>query len=344
MSKKEQAPQQLQASGRSRARDAAILMLAVGEEHAAKIFSLMEEHEIRDISREMSFLGQVPSEEVERVLVEFATSVSGGGGLTGSWQHTERLLKTFMDEDRVAEIMEEMRGPAGRTMWEKLDNVSEDILANYIRNEYPQTAAVILSKIKSLHAARVLSVLPQDFAFEVIERMLVMDNVPREILTTVEQTLRNEFMRNLSAKSKRDSHELLAEVFNNFDRTNEAKFMDMLQKYSPKDADLVRSLMFTFEDLLKTDDKGIQALLRDVEKDRLTLALKGASEELKVRFFKNMSERAGKIMQEDMQAMGPVRVKDVDDAQQAVITVAKALIDDGQLIIAEEGGEDEFIT
>jgi flagellar motor switch protein FliG len=160
----------------------------------------------------------------------------------------------------------------------------------------------------------------------------------------VEQTLRNEFMRNLSAKSKRDSHELLAEVFNNFDRTNEAKFMDMLQKYSPKDADHVRSLMFTFEDLLKTDDKGIQALLRDVEKDRLALALKGASDDLKARFFKNMSERASKIMQEDMQAMGPVRVKDVDDAQQAVITVAKKLIDDGQMIIAVEGGEDEFIT
>lgn len=344
MTKKEQAQQNQGSSGRSRARDAAILMLAVGEEHAAKIFSLMEEHEIRDISREMSFLGQVPSEEVERVLVEFATSVSGGGGLTGSWQHTERLLKTFMDEDRVSEIMEEMRGPAGRTMWEKLDNVSEDILANYIRNEYPQTAAVILSKIKSLHAARVLSVLPQDFAFEVMERMLVMDNVPREIISTVEQTLRNEFMRNLSAKSKRDSHEMLAEVFNNFDRTNEAKFMDMLQKYSPKDADHVRSLMFTFEDLMKTDDKGIQTLLRDVEKDKLALALKGASDDLKARFFKNMSERASKIMQEDMQAMGPVRVKDVDDAQQGVITVAKKLIDDGQIVIAVEGGEDEFIT
>lgn len=345
MAKKDNAQPQMPAPGtRTRARDAAILMLAVGEEHAAKIFSLMEEHEIRDISREMSFLGQVPSEEVERVLVEFATSVSGGGGLTGSWQHTERLLKTFMDEERVSEIMEEMRGPAGRTMWEKLDNVSEDILANYIRNEYPQTAAVILSKIKSLHAARVLSVLPQDFAFEVMERMLVMDNVPREIISTVEQTLRNEFMRNLSAKSKRDSHEMLAEVFNNFDRTNEAKFMEMLQKYSPKDADRVRSLMFTFEDLLKADDKGIQALMRDVEKDKVALALKGASEDLKKLFFKNMSERASKIMQEDMQAMGPVRVKDVDDAQQAVITVAKKLIDDGQLVIPEEGGEDEFIT
>ena len=345
MAKKDNAHPQMPAPGtRTRARDAAILMLAVGEEHAAKIFSLMEEHEIRDISREMSFLGQVPSEEVERVLVEFATSVSGGGGLTGSWQHTERLLKTFMDEERVSEIMEEMRGPAGRTMWEKLDNVSEDILANYIRNEYPQTAAVILSKIKSLHAARVLSVLPQDFAFEVMERMLVMDNVPREIISTVEQTLRNEFMRNLSAKSKRDSHEMLAEVFNNFDRTNEAKFMEMLQKYSPKDADRVRSLMFTFEDLLKADDKGIQALMRDVEKDKVALALKGASEDLKKLFFKNMSERASKIMQEDMQAMGPVRVKDVDDAQQAVITVAKKLIDDGQLVIPEEGGEDEFIT
>lgn len=327
-------------------RRAAILMLAMGEQRAAQIFSFMDDYEIRDISREMAQLGNVSGEEMEQTMQDFADSVgAGSGGVVGGWGATERYLKTFLKEDRVKELMDEMRGPAGRTMWEKLANVNEETLASYLVNEYPQTVAVIISRIKASHAAKVLAVLPQDLAVEVMERVLVMDTVPREVLAAVEDSLKTEFMRNLAQKNTRDTHELMAEIFNNFDRNNEQKFMGILEQKHPDDAERIRSLMFTFEDIMKTDDKGIQTILRDVDKDTLGLALKGAKPEMREKFLKNMSERAAKILREDMGAMGPVKVKDVDEAQLKIVTVAKGLADRAEIVLASgEDGEDEFIT
>jgi len=326
-------------------RKAAILMLAVGEQRAAQVFSFMDDYEIRDISREMAGLGNVTVDEVEQTLSDFGELVGGGGSVVGGWGTTERYLKSFLKEERVKELLDEMRGPAGRTMWEKLANVHEETLANYLMNEYPQTVAVIVSRIKASHAAKVLSVLPQDLSLEVMDRILVMDNVPREVLAAVEDSLKTEFMRNLAQKTTRDSHELMAEIFNNFDRANEQRFMGLLETKHPEDAEQIRALMFTFEDIMKTDDKGIQTILRDVDKDGLGIALKGAKPEMREKFLKNMSERAAKILREDMDAMGPVKVKDVDEAQLKIVGVAKALADRGEIvIISGADGQDEFIT
>jgi flagellar motor switch protein FliG len=329
------------------ARKAAILMMALGEQRAANLFSFMDDYEIRDISREMATLGQVSGEEMEQTMLDFANAVGGGGGgIVGGWSATERYLKSFLKEDRVKELMEEMRGPAGRTMWEKLANVSEEVLANYLVNEYPQTVAVIISRIKPNHAAKVLSVLPEDLALEVMQRVLVMDNVPREILNAVEESLKTEFMRSLAQQNTKDQHETMAEIFNNFDRSNEQRFMGLLEKSNPDDAEEIRALMFTFDDIMKTDDKGVQTILRDVtDKDVLTLALKGAKPEMREKFFKNMSERQAKIMKEDMETMGPVKVKDVDEAQMKIVVVAKGLADKGEIvIITGVEGQEEFIT
>lgn len=326
---------------------AAILMLAMGEQRAAQLFSYMDDYEIRDLSREMAGMQKVQSDEMEAVVNEFTDVVgTDGAGAVGGWGTTERYLRSFLKEDRVKELMEEMRGPAGRTMWEKLANVSEEILANYLVNEYPQTVAVIISKIKPSHAAKVLSVLPEDLATEVMQRVLVMDNVPREVLNAVEESLKSEFMRSLAQKNTKDTHETMAEIFNNFDRTNEQRFMGILEKSNPEDAQRIRELMFTFDDIAKTDDKGLQTILRDVDKDTLALALKGAKPELRDRFLANMSERAAKILREDMETMGPVKVKDVDEAQLKIVAVAKGLADKGEIVIITDGeeGQEEFIT
>ena len=239
--------------------------------------------------------------------------------------------------------MEEIRGPAGRTMWDKLGNVNEAVLANYLKNEYPQTVAVVLSKIKAEHASRVLTALPEDFALECVQRMLRMEPVQREILDKIEQTLRTEFMSNLARTSKRDSHELMADIFNSFDRQTEARFIGALEERNREAAERIRALMFVFEDLAKLDPGGIQTLLRAVEKDQLALGLKGASEALRELFFSNMSERASKIMREDMETMGPVRLKDVDQAQMAMVQVAKDLAAKGEIMLVGQGGDDELI-
>lgn len=318
---------------------AAIFMLALGDQHSAMIFERMDDEEIRDLSQAMASLGTVDSSIIERLFVEFADQLSSSGGLVGSYSSTERLLQGALPEDRVAQIMEELRGPAGRTMWDKLGNVNENVLANYMKNEYPQTVAVVLSKIKPDHASRVLGVLPENFSMEVIMRMLRMESVQKEILDDVEKTLRNEFMTNLASTTRRDSHELMADIFNNLDRNTETRFMTALEERNRESSEKIRALMFTFDDLSRLDGGGIQTLLRGVEKDQLGLALKGASEDVRELFFANMSERAGKMMKEDMEAMGAVRLKDVDDAQATIVATAKALADAGEIVIA--GGDDD---
>ena len=228
-------------------------------------------------------------------------------------------------------------------MWDKLGNVNEHVLANYLKNEYPQTIAVILSKIKAEHAAKVIALLPENFAMEIVMRMLRMDSVQKEVLDGLEKTLRKEFMSNLSKSSRRDSHELIADIFNSLDRSTENRFMDALEERNRESAERVKSLMFTFEDLVRVDSQGIQILLRNVDKDKLAIALKGASDTIKDLFFNNMSSRAGKIIKEDMEAMGPVRLRDVEEAQQYIVTTTKELSNAGEIVISEGKDNDELI-
>lgn len=321
---------------------AAILLLALGED-SRPVWDGLDDDELREVSQAMSNLGNVRADLVEHLINEFVHRLSGAGAVTGSYEQTNKLLAQFLPRDKVEALMEEIRGPAGRTMWDKLANVNENVLANYLKNEYPQTVAVVLSKIRSEHAARVLTALPVEFALECVQRMLRMEPVQREILEKIESTLRTEFMTNLARTSKRDSHELMAAIFNNFDRQTESRFLSELEERNREAADRIRSLMFVFEDLSKLDAGGIQTLLRNFNKDKLVLALKGANDEMRNLFMSNMSERAAKLMRDDMAARGPVRLKDVDAAQQELVQVAKALADRGEIILAEGGGEDELV-
>jgi flagellar motor switch protein FliG len=321
---------------------AAVILLALGEDQAG-IWAALDEEEIKEVSQAMAGLGTVSASVVEALMVEFVSGMSSTGAIMGSFEQTQRLLASFLPGEKVEGLMEEIRGPAGRTMWDKLANVNEAVLANYLKNEYPQTVAVVLSKIKGEHAARVLAALPEDFALECVNRMLRMEPVQREILDKIEQTLRTEFMSNLARTSKRDSHEMMADIFNNFDRQTESRFIAALEERNREAAERIRALMFVFEDLSKLDPGGVQTLLRGVEKDKLGLALKGASDSLREMFFSNMSERAAKIMREDMESMGPVRLKDVDQAQVAMVQVAKDLAAKGEIMLAGAGGDDELI-
>jgi len=325
------------------AEKAAIVLLSLGEEHGSHVWRMFDDEEVREVSQIMANLGTVSASVVEKLLVEFVSQMSTTGTLLGTFESTERLLQRFLPSERVNGVMEEIRGPAGRTMWDKLGNVNETVLANYLKNEYPQTVAVVLSRIKAEHASRVLGALPEDFAMECVQRMLRMESVQKEILDKVEQTLRVEFMSNLARTQKRDSHEMMAEIFNNFDRQTEGRFITALEERNREAAERIKALMFTFEDLGKLDPGSIQTLLRAIDKDKLGLALKGSSDAVRDVFFSNMSERAGKILKEDMEAAGPVRLKDVDEAQMAMVNIAKDLAAKGEIMLAGNKGEDELI-
>jgi flagellar motor switch protein FliG len=319
---------------------AAVLMLALGEAQCAQLFSMMHEDEIREVSAAMAQLGAVRSETVERLCMDFTENLGGTGSLVGSFENTERLLNKTMPRERVAQIMEEIRGPAGRTMWDKLGNVNEAVLANYLKNEYPQTVAVVLSKIRADHAARVLAMLPDGFAMEVVMRMLRMESVQKDVLEGVEKTLRAEFMSNLARSTRRDAHEMMADIFNNLDRGAETRFISALEERNREAAERIKSLMFTFDDLQRLTPAAVQTLMRVVDKSKLPLALKGATEKLRELFFANLSERAGKMLREEIDSLGPVRLRDVDEAQATIVGLAKEMAAQGQIEIRETKDEE----
>ena len=323
---------------------AAIMMLSLPEEVASKIFSMMNVDEIRELSSAMVNLGTVKSGLVEDTFVDFVDEIATTGSLVGTLESTERFLSKALSSEQAERIMEEIRGPAGRTLWDKLNNVSEELLASFLKNEYPQTVALVLSRIKAPMAARILGLLPESFAIEVVMRMLKMESVCKEIMETVESTLRNEFMSNLARGSKRDTYEMVAEIYNNFDRTNEIRFLKMLEEKNSESAEMIRALMFTFDDLEGLDNASIQTLLRNIDKTKLVLALKGSSAIVKDLFFNNMSERAAKLMEEDIKQLGMVRLRDVEDAQSAIVAVAKELAAQGIIFIANaKDGTEQFI-
>jgi flagellar motor switch protein FliG len=322
---------------------AAALLLALGQEHGIPIWQQLSDEEIKELSGSISQLGRVPAVVVEYLLGQFAGEVTSITTLHGSYETTERLLEGVLAADKVKDIMEDIRGPSGRTMWDKLSNVSEGVLASYLKSEHPQTVAVILQKLKPDHAARVLAALPRDFGTEVVMRMLKTETVQKDVIVQVEQTLKSEFMTNLSRSARRDPHEAMAELFNALDRTTEEDMLGALDERAPEAAQRIRGLMFTFEDLGNLLPTAIQVIVRNCNKRELALALKGSPEDMKKLFFGAMTERAAKLMRDDIQAMGPVRARECEAAQGNLVRLAKELGERGEIMLADPKSDDAMI-
>ncbi len=322
---------------------AAALMLALGEEHGAPIWRGLSLDEVKELSTSISALGRVQAGTVEYLLRVFNSEVSGMRNLHGSFDSTERLLSAVLSPEQVKEIMEDIRGPAGRTMWDKLSNVSETAFAGYLKNEHPQTVAVIMHKLRHDHAARVLAELPDEMADDVVLRMLRMDTVQKDVIQQVEVTLRGEFMSNLARAQRVDPHDALAEVFNALDHATEERMLSALDVSAPESAERIRSLMFTFEDLGRLMPQAVQVVVRQSNKRELALALKGAPEEMKTLFLSVMSTRAAKLMRDDLAAMGPIRARDCEEAQSALVRLAKNLGDRGEIILADPKSDEVMI-
>lgn len=322
---------------------AAALMLALGKENGTLIWEQLAIEEVKELSTAMAQLGRIPAHVVEHLLLLFSSEVSTISSLHGSFETTERLLEGILPSEKLQEVMEDIRGPSGRTMWDKLSNVSENVLAAFLKNEYPQTVAVILSKLKSEHCARVLAALPPEFATDVILRMLRMDTVQKDIVGEIENTLKNEFMSNLSRSQRRDPHEAMADVFNAFDRATEESMLGALDKQSPDSAERIRALMFTFDDLANLMPAAIAVLVKNADKRQMALALKGAPEEMRQIFLAAMTERAAKMLREDIAAMGPVRARECEEAQTGLVRMAKLLADRGEIVLVDPKEDETMI-
>lgn len=324
----------------SGAEKAAVVILALGDKASKPLWSGFDEEELREVTRAISTLGSVPPNVVEELLTDFSDQLNSVGAITGSAASAHRVLSSIMPAEKAASILEDLKGPAGKTMWDKLANVNERVLSSYLQNEHPQTIAVILSRINADHAARVIASMPEMLGEEVIGRMLTLGPVQQDVVDQIEETLRTEFMAALSRTPEKDPFESMAEIFNHFDRSTERRFIEALELKNPTAAERIRSLMFVFEDLLNLDDQDIQTLLRFLDKSDLALALKGSKDDVGDLFFRNMSERAANILKDDISIMGPVRLREVDAAQQKIVEVAKQLADQGDIFLARAADEE----
>ena len=326
----------------SGARKAATIMLLLGEERSAPIWAMLEEEEVKKLSLAMAELGSVPRNKIESIAEEFAQSLTEQDKVVGTYDRTETFLRGVLPKDKADAIMDEIRGQASRNVWHKLSSVDVTLLAAYLKGEHAQTVALILSRLPPEIAAQTLALFEEYFATEILNRMLTLNNVQREALESVEQVLHAEFLSGLSRTQRRDSHEAIAEVFNNLDRQTEKRLMGALERTNEAAAAKIKELMFTFEDLTNLGPAAIQTLLRVVDKTLLARALKGANERAREVFTANMSTRAGKLFLDDLEALGPMRMKDVDQAQAAIIQAAKDLEAKGEIMIGRNR-DDEFV-
>ena len=322
----------------SGAERAAILLLGMQPEHMGKLMDLLNEDEIRTISRTMSRLGKVDPTVAEAVFNDFSDQIAVGGGILGTHQTTERLLRSVLvgRDELVDSILQEISGPPKNNTWERVTTVEARTLAEYLGNEHPQVAAVVLSQLFADYAAQVLAQLPVESAADIMVRVLEVPAVNREILDDIERALRNDLGMDLSHEKKKDPHNYMADLIGRVNSDTEARLLGSLESMSPQHAALVRKHMFTFADLVRVGPASIQALLQECDKSRLALALKLSDEATRQIFLANMSERQAKMFREELDSGGTPRKPEVEEAQKEIVLLAKALSAAGLLSLEPE--------
>ncbi len=324
---------------------AAVFLLMLGEDYASEVFKRLDDEEIRNVGRQMAKVDRVDKEDVAALLAEFKGDAGGGDIFLSGDDMLESALRRALTGDKAGEILEDIRSDWRLTLFQKARKLDPKVLVNFLRNEHPQTVALVLSVLENNQAANILSELKEEIQVEVVMRMAELDKVSPEILVEIDRVLQEELLSVEGMEGQRlGGVETVAEILNNADRGLEAQILEGIEEQRESLAEEIRRLMFVFEDLFGVDDRGIMAILKEVSTDDLKLALKTASEELKEKIFGNMSQRAVEMLKEDMEIMGPTRIKDVEAAQQAIIKIAKRLEQEGKVqLAAGGGGEDEFV-
>lgn len=327
----------------SRAAKAAIIMMALDAERSQRILSELDESEIRRLGGAMASLGRAGLEQVEKTVAEFEAEVGRTCNVVGTLETTEKLLKLALPPEKVAEIIDEIKGPNGRNIWEKLAHLQPQLLAGYLRNEYPQTVAVILAKLPAAHAARILRLLPERLAADVSIRLVRINSIQRSVLSDIEDTLKREFVTELSRSYERDSTSIMAEMLNRSEKDVLDRIMASLEEAEPQAAARIRRIMFTFEDLRRVDRSTFGILIGECAVEKLPVALSGASPELCEMFLSGMSERAANMLREEMESMMAPRRKAVDEAQAEIVALARRLNDEGRILINDEEEDNEAL-
>ncbi|MBG0791390.1 MAG: flagellar motor switch protein FliG [Desulfovibrionaceae bacterium] len=322
----------------------AIVLLALGEKFTAEVFKRMERNEIAAVSKAMLETDSVPKEEVLAVLKEYNEALAYGAELlVGGADQVKRLLTKSLDAETAKYIMDSLELDTGPTPFQELENVSPRILAQILRNEHPQTLALILGHLHPDQAAELIQNLPAGVRAEVLMRLAKLEAVAEEMLMEVDKVLQSQLIAMGGKEGKKvGGVNSVAEILNAVDRNTEEEVLSEIEEESAQMAEDIRNLMFVFEDVKGIDDVAIRELLKEVSNDDLTVALKGASEDLRDKFFKNLSERASTMIKEDLEIMPPKKLSEVEAAQQSIVKTVRRLEDEGKIVISR-GGSDVFI-
>jgi flagellar motor switch protein FliG len=322
-------------------RKAAIFLAALGADVSAKIFRSLEEEEIEVLSTEISRLPDVDEGVTSDVLKEFFEMALTQQYITsGGLSYATEILDKALGHHRASEILTRLQAASQPPRFAAVKKADPNQLASVLRREHPQTVALILANLEPETGAAILAGLPQEIRSEVVLRVATIDKTSPEIVKQIEQVLEKQVSGGFaSGVSYGSGNETVAEILNRVDPTTQKEILERLDESSPDLAEKIRALMFTFEDLVSVDDRGLQRIIQEIEQKDLVLALKAASEEIAGKIFKNMSERTSTIVKQEMEFMGPVRVRDVEEAQRRIVGITRRLEEAGEIIVARGGGD-----
>ena len=325
---------------------AAIVMVALGTKASSEIFKNLDEHEVEQLTTEIARLDNISAEMREAILEEFHTLAMAHQFISqGGVEYAREILEKAVGPRKAKEILEKVQQSIRTTGFNLLENVDPKQLVNFIQKEHPQTIALLLAHMEPNNAAPIISALPQELQVDVATRIATMESISPDTLDQVEEVLIDQVKALFGGDvSEIGGVKAVAEMLNSVDRGAEKNILGNLERENPELATEIKNLMFVFEDVMLLDDRSMQRVLKEVDTKELAMALKGASEELQDKFFRNMSSRAAEMIKEDMEFMGPIRLKDVEEVQQRIVDVIRRLEEDGEIIISGRGGEEDIIV
>lgn len=325
---------------------AAILLLAVGPERASAVLKSLNPRAVEEVTRELASLGRVSTELQNDVIEEFyGITIASQYANEGNLDYAKAILENSLDAKSAERMLGQIQTQVQRTPFSFLQRAESENLMTFIQDEHPQTIALILCHLPHHKAGEIVGGLPLQKQIEVVKRVANMEQTNPEVIRDVEKGLESRLSSMLvQSMEKAGGVDTVAEILNLTDRSTEKAIMEGLEADDPDLVEQIRRLMFVFEDVLKVNDKGIQAVLKEIDNAELAMALKTASEELKVKIFKNMSERAAALIKEDMQYMGPVKISDVEAAQQRIVDTVRRLEEAGDVVVEGRGGDAELMV
>jgi flagellar motor switch protein FliG len=319
---------------------AAIFLISVGEEAASEIMKNLDMNQVGMITSYMNRLKSIKKKDLDEIISEVNGKIHSGDVHVTGEDYVKKILKKGLGDENAGKILETA---AQENSLDSLKWVDPKTLSNFLTSEHPQTVALILSLLEASQAAEVLALLPERIKDDVAKRIAATEQIPESILSELEEVLRGQLEVNKGKGRKVGGIKAVAEILNHSDRSTEQAILEKIEKENPNLADSIRKFMFVFDDLIQVDDKGIQTILKEIRTEDLSLALKTASNNLKEKIFKNMSQRAAQILKEEMELRGPVKVSEVEKAQQNIVKVSRKLEMEGRIAIAGRGG-DELIV